>query len=81
MQRYPNHERAFNELCIEMKNISIDVFFSISQSPNLPINDNNYNNFMKEFKLLGKLIRRRIHREDTVLFVMYEESNEARDLG
>lgn len=76
-QRYPKREKAFTELSLEMKNISIEVFFSLAQSPNIPVNDNSVDGFIKEFDRVGTLLDRRIHREETVLFVMYEESNEA----
>lgn len=76
-QRYPKREKAFTELCLEMKNISIEVFFTLTQSPNIPVNDNTVEAFVKEFDRLGTLLDQRIHREETVLFVMYEESNEA----
>ena len=76
LQKYPKRERAFNELCLEMKNIALEIFVSISQSPNIPINDDNHQKFIEEFRLLGKKLNRRIHREESVLFVMYEESNE-----
>lgn len=76
-QRYPKREKAFTELSLEMKNISIEVFFTLTQSPNIPVNDKTVGQFLKEFDRVGTLLDMRIHREETVLFVMYEESNEA----
>lgn len=79
--KYPKRERAFNELSLEMKNISIEVFFSITQSPFIPINARSRKEFIKEFSHLGELLQRRIHREETVLHVMYEESNDVTDIS
>lgn len=76
--KYPKRERAFNELHLELKNISIEIFFSITQSPFIPVNERSREEFINEFKHLGKLLERRIHREATVMHVMYEESNEAK---
>ena len=80
-QKYPKREKAFTELSLEMKNISIEIFFSLTQSPNIPVNEASREKFLKEFHYLGELLDRRIHREETVLFVMYEESNEALDIS
>ncbi len=79
--KYPKRERAFNELSLEMKNISIEIFFSITQSPFIPVNARSRDEFIKEFTHLGKLLKIRIHREQTVLQVMYEESNEATNIS
>jgi len=79
--KYPKRERAFNELNLEMKNISIEIFFSITQSPFIPVNARNRDEFIKEFTHLGKLLERRIHREETVMHVMYDESNGAKDIS
>ncbi|KAG1663464.1 hypothetical protein GQR58_020400 [Nymphon striatum] len=79
--KYPKRERAFNELNLEMKNISIEIFFSITQSPFIPVSARTRDEFIKEFSHLGKLLETRIHREETVLHVMYEESNEATDIS
>ncbi len=53
--KYPKRERAFNELNLEMKNISIEIFFSITQSPFIPVNAKSRTEFIKEFTHLGKL--------------------------
>ena len=79
--KYPKRERAFNELNLEMKNISIEIFFSITQSPFIPVNERNREEFIKEFTHLGKLLETRIHREQTVLHVMYDESNGATNIS
>ncbi len=81
LQQYPKREKAFTELSLEMKNISIEVFFCLTQSPNIPVNKTNRVLFIKEFKRIRELLEDRIHREDTVLHVMYEESNEALDIS
>ncbi|WP_299875662.1 hypothetical protein [uncultured Cocleimonas sp.] len=79
--KYPKRERAFNELNLEMKNISIEIFFSITQSPFIPVNERSRVEFIKEFTHLGKLLETRIHREETVLHVMYDESNGATNIS
>jgi hypothetical protein len=79
-QKYPKREKAFTELSLEMKNISIEIFFTVSQSPNIPLNDKNYDAFMKEFRCLGREMNNRIHREESVLFMMYKKSHEAIDI-
>ncbi len=79
--KYPKRERAFNELNLEMKNISIEIFFSITQSPFIPVNENNREDFIKEFSHVGELLETRIHREETVLHVMYDESNSATNIS
>jgi len=79
--KYPMREKAFNALSLEMKNISIEIFFSLTQSPNIPLNDETYDCFIAEFLLIGDQINNRIKREETVLFKMYEESNAARDIS
>lgn len=79
--KYPRRARAFNELSLEMKNISIEAFFSITQSPNIPLSDDTYDRFIAEFLLIGDQINNRIKREEAVLFKMYEESNAAREIS
>lgn len=79
--KFPKRVKAFTELSLEMKNISIETFFSITQSPSIPLDDNTYDEFIKEFVLLGEHVNKRIEREQSVLFPMYEESNRARDLS
>jgi hypothetical protein len=80
-QKYPKREKAFTELSLEMKNISIEIFFIFSQSPNIPLNDNNYDGFMSEFTQLGIQMNRRINREECVLFAMYQKTNEATSIS
>ena len=80
-QKYPKREKAFTELSLEMKNISIEIFFIISQSTNIPLNDKRYDGFMKEFTHLGEQLNKRIDREESVLFMMYKKCNEALDIS
>ena len=79
--KYPKRVKAFSELSLEMKNISLSIFFSVSQSPHIPLNEMNYEEFMDEFNQLGSLLRTRINREKQVLFKMYKESNEAKEIS
>ena len=80
-QKYPKREKAFTELSLEMKNISIEIFFTISQSTNIPLNDKRYDGFIKEFTHLGEQLNKRIDREESVLFMMYKKCNEALDIS
>ena len=80
LQKYPKRERAFTELCYEMKNIALQILSAVSQKPDIPANDVNHKCLIENFVLLGERLNRRIHREESVLFVMYEESTEATKL-
>lgn len=73
--KFPKREKAFTELSLEMKNISLSIFYSISQSPNIPLSDATYRGFIEEFKLVGEQLYDRIDREKKVLFGMYEGSH------
>ncbi len=79
--KYPKREKAFSQLSLEMKNISIEIFYIISQSPNLPLSDKNFAGFMTEFLALGKLLNERINREKSLLFKMYEQTKEAKSIS
>lgn len=79
--KYPKREKAFTQLSFEMKNLSIEIFYIISQSPNLPLSDKTYDGFMKEFIGLGKLLNERINRESDLLFKMYEQTNKAKSIS
>ena len=78
--KFPKREKAFTQLSLEMKNISIEIFYTISQSPNLPLSDKTHSAFMKEFNHLGELMNERIHREESVLFTMYEQTHTAKSI-
>jgi len=80
-QIYPKREKAFTELSLEMKNISISIFYSLTQSPNFPINSSNYDAFIPEFRHLGEQLQDRINREEKVLFPMYEKSRELKSIS
>lgn len=73
--KYPQREKAFSQLSLEMKNNSIEIFYIISQSPNIPVTEKTYDAFMKEFMAVGKLMNDRINREQDLLFKMYEQTN------
>ena len=79
--KYPKRERAFRDLNLELKNLSIEVFYANSQSPNIPVNMNNRERFLEEYAVIGTKINTRIHKEKTILFVMYEESNEPMNIS
>ena len=77
--KYPKRQRAFASLCLEMKNLYLSIFYSLNQSANVPFNEESYDGFIHEFKLLGEQLRERVEREENVLFKMYEESHQAED--
>lgn len=79
--KYPKREKAFTQLSLEMKNLSIEIYYIISQSPNIPLTEKTYNGFMKEFMSVGKLLNERILREESVLFKMYQQTNAAKDIS
>ena len=79
--KYPQREKAFAQLNLEMKNISIEIFYIISQSPNIPLTEKTYNAFMKEFMAVGKLMNERINQEKSLLFKMYEQTNTAKSIS
>jgi len=58
----------------EMKNISISIFSFLSQSPHIPVNENNVENFIEEFEQIGLSLQDRIKREETVLYPIYKSS-------
>ncbi len=79
--KYPQREKAFAQLNLEMKNISIEIFYIISQSPNIPLTEKTYDAFMKEFMAVGKLMNERINQEKSLLFKMYEQTNTAKSIS
>jgi len=79
--KYPQREKAFAQLSLEMKNISIEIFYIITQSPNIPMTENTYDAFIKEFVVVGKLMNERIKRENELLFKMYEQTHEAKSIS
>jgi len=79
--KYPRREKAFSQLSLEMKNLSIEIFYTISQSPNIPLTDKTYDGFMKEFINVGKYLNTRIEREQNVLFKMYRQTKEVKSIS
>ena len=79
--KFPKREKAFTQLSLEMKNISIEIFYTISQSPNIPLSDKTHSGFMKEFIRLGELLNERVHREESVLYKMYEQTHTAKSIS
>ena len=79
--KYPKREKAFTQLSLEMKNLSIEIYYTISQSPNIPMTEKTYEGFMQEFIGVGKLLNERILREESVLFDMYQQTNATRDIS
>jgi len=73
--KFPKREKAFTQLSVEMKNIAIEIFYIMTQSPNLPLTGQTYSEFMVEFLRIGKIMNERIIREETVLFKMYAQTN------
>lgn len=73
--KYPRREKAFKFLNKEMKKISISIFYSLSESMDITLSEDTYYCFMCVFTRLGKQLNKRIHREETLLLNMYEESH------
>ncbi len=78
--KHPKRERAFSALNLEMKNLYLSIFYSLNQSPNIPFNESSYDGFIQEFRLVSEQLRERIEREESILFKMYEESHQAKDI-
>jgi len=72
---YPKREKAFTKLMLEMKNISVEIFYILNQSPNIPVTGQTYSEFMVEFLRIGKIMNERIIREQNILFKMYAQTN------
>ncbi len=58
----------------EMKNISITIFSFLSQSPFIPVNENNIDYFIDEFREMGRQLQDRIEREEKILYPIYKNS-------
>lgn len=67
-------EKVCGEFISEMKKITISMFYILSQSPNIPVNDGNVEAFIGEFKGLGEVLQDRILREEKIIYPMYENS-------
>lgn len=75
--KYPKRQKAFNAINDEMKKISISIFYSLSETVEIELSNDTYYCFMCSFTKLGRQLRKRIHREVTLLHNMYEESHTA----
>ena len=64
-----------------MKNISISIFAFFTQSPFIPVNENNVNVFIEEFQKLGLLLQDRIKREEKILYPIYKNSRKVVDIS
>ncbi|MEH6457632.1 MAG: hemerythrin domain-containing protein [Cocleimonas sp.] len=58
----------------EMNDISTSIYASVFQSPNVPVNDETADSFIKEFSLMGFNLQDRIEREESILYPIYEQS-------
>ncbi len=73
-------QRVLADFSSEMKNISISIFSSVSQSPNIPVNDKTVEAFIEEFSLMGFILQDRIEREECILYPIYENSRKVVDI-
>lgn len=67
-------QKVVADFSAEMKKVSISVFSFLSQSPNIPVNENNAESFIKEFEKIGLLLQDRINREENILYPIYKNS-------
>jgi len=74
-------QKAVANFSSEMKNISISIFSLVSQSPNIPVNDKNVDDFIKEFSEMGFELQDRIEREESILYPIYENSRKVVDIS
>jgi regulator of sigma D len=65
----------------EMKNISISIFSFLSQSPCIPVTEDNIEFFLEEFKQMGALLEERIEREEKILYPIYKSSRKVVDIS
>ena len=65
----------------EMKDISISIFAFLTQSPFIPVNENNINVFIEEFQKLGLQLQDRIQREEKILYPIYKNSRKVVDIS
>lgn len=78
--KQPKRKRAFSALSLEMKNLYLSIFYSLTQSPNMPFSEKTHDAFIQEYRSVGEQLRKRVEREEQVLFKMYEESHQAKDI-
>ena len=67
-------QKVVADFSSEMKEISTSIYASVFQSPNVPVNDETANAFIKEFSLMGFNLQDRIEREESILYPIYEQS-------
>ena len=67
-------QKVVAEFSLEMKEISTSIYASVFQSPNVPVNDETADAFIKEFSLMGFNLQDRIEREESILYPIYKQS-------
>ena len=72
--RYPKRQRAYLLLSREAKETSMSIFYYLSKSTEINLNDDSYYCFMCAFSKLGVQLKKRIDCEKSLLFTMYEDS-------
>ena len=73
--KYPKRQKAFDVLNKEMKQISISIFYYLSETVEIKLSNDTYYCFMCSFTKLGKQLNKRIDREVNLLHSMYKECN------
>jgi len=63
----------FNQQCVGLQDISIDLFEVISKSSNVPVNDHTVDHFINDFEKIGETLKGRIACEEKILFPLYEK--------
>lgn len=66
--------KVFREFRAEMKNVSIALFSTINQNPNIPVTDESVDAFIADFNHLGDVLYDRIKREEQILYPIYDKS-------
>lgn len=74
-------QSVVNDFSTEMIITSTSIFSSISQSPNIPVNKNNIDSFIKEFSEMGLKLKDRIEREESILYPIYENCRKVVDIS
>lgn len=67
-------KKVVDKFASEMKNISIEIFSFLSQSPCTPVNEETRDEFIKCFKKIGEELQSRINHEEEVLYPIYKNS-------
>lgn len=66
--------KVFRQFRSEMKNISVTIFSTINQNPNIPVTSDTVEGFIADFTELGEILTERIQREESILYPMYTKS-------